>query len=95
MRDVKCACSDDCACATATKNAVTTLLTTCSQDAAQSCSSLSISIGNSLFVFTRVFSCECSQAVANQCLKLDLECMLGHVTGVQIENKNALINPPC
>ena len=26
---------------------------------------------------------------------LDLECVLGHVTGVQIENKNALINPPC
>jgi hypothetical protein len=25
---------------------------------------------------------------------LDLECVLGHVTGVQIENKNALINPP-
>jgi hypothetical protein len=26
---------------------------------------------------------------------LDLECVIGHVTGVQIENKNALINPPC
>ena len=26
---------------------------------------------------------------------LDLECVLGHVTDVQIENKNALINPPC
>jgi hypothetical protein len=26
---------------------------------------------------------------------LDLECVLGHVTGIQIENKNALINPPC
>jgi hypothetical protein len=26
---------------------------------------------------------------------LDLECVLGHVTGVQIENKNSLINPPC
>ena len=25
---------------------------------------------------------------------LDLECMLCHVTGVQNENKNALINPP-
>ena len=26
---------------------------------------------------------------------LDLECVLGHVTGFQIENKNAIINPPC
>jgi hypothetical protein len=26
---------------------------------------------------------------------LDLECVLGHVTGVKIENKNALINRPC
>ena len=25
---------------------------------------------------------------------LDLECVLCHVTGVQNENKNALINPP-
>ena len=25
---------------------------------------------------------------------LDLECMLCHLTGVQNENKNALINPP-
>ena len=25
---------------------------------------------------------------------LDLECVLLHVTGVQNENKNALINPP-
>ena len=25
---------------------------------------------------------------------LDLECVLYHVTGVQNENKNALINPP-
>ncbi len=26
---------------------------------------------------------------------LDLECVLDHVTGVQIANKNALINRPC
>ena len=26
---------------------------------------------------------------------LYLECVLGHVTGVKIENKNALINRPC
>jgi hypothetical protein len=26
---------------------------------------------------------------------LDLEWVLGHVTGFQIENKNAIINPPC
>ena len=34
----------------------------------------------------------------NECVKtieiLDLECVLCHVTGVQNENKNALINPP-
>ena len=31
---------------------------------------------------------------AIEILDLDLKCVLCHVTGVQNENKNALINPP-
>ena len=35
------------------------------------------------------------ELISGRCIEiLDLECVLCHVTGVQNENKNALINPP-